>query len=113
MSITANTGPFLGFGGSNNPDRGPSGFDQGVGLLDPREPFSYKPGGNNAYMWAAPGRICVIQQVPAALAANNIALSQTPTAGTALYADGRNRCHRLDLHQACRYRGDRHRSPGH
>jgi len=84
MSISAFTGPVLGFGGSNNPDRGPSGFDQGVGLLDPREPFSYKPAGNKAYMWAAPGRICVIQQVPSALAANNIAASQVPVAGTAL-----------------------------
>lgn len=84
MTATHNAGPLFVFGGSNNPDLAPSSFDQGIGLPDPRSPFKYQPLSRNAYMWPAPPRICVINQIPAALLANNIAASQVPVDGVAL-----------------------------
>ena len=52
MSITANAGPLVIFGGTPtgvtpqdyNPERGPSMFDQGYSLLDPRVNYTYEPG---------------------------------------------------------------------
>lgn len=59
MSITALSGPFVSFGLTltstagtgisgneveHNPQRGPSVFDLGIGLADPRQAYQYKPG---------------------------------------------------------------------
>lgn len=53
MGITAVSGPFLGFGitqtssglvGEYNEERGPSIFDLGATIMDPRSQFNYKPG---------------------------------------------------------------------
>lgn len=91
MALTGFTGPLVVFGeaasSDNNPDRGPSLFDQGIALADPRTPFRYNPGSASSrvtYGWLGGVRLSVIDQVPAALSANNIATSQTPVAGTAL-----------------------------
>jgi hypothetical protein len=89
MTITANAGPLVTFGqnpqSDYNPDRGPSLFDQGSGLLDPRTPYTYQVGGASPlYGFLGSTHIPVIQAIPSALAADNIAASQTPTAGTPL-----------------------------
>lgn len=53
MGITAVSGPLLSFGitqtssglvGEYNEERGPSVFDLGLGMADPRSQFNYKPG---------------------------------------------------------------------
>lgn len=87
MTITALSGPFVTFrdgvadpnaGTVVNPETGPSVFDQGTMLLDPRAPFTYIPGN-------APGAPCrgflnceslVIDQTPAAATNTNIAAAQ-------------------------------------
>lgn len=69
--------------GSNNPDRGPSLIDQGIGVLDGRA--GYNTTRRGAIAWHGDsGGICVINQTPQTLTATNIAGSQTATAGTAL-----------------------------
>jgi hypothetical protein len=70
-----------------NADRGPSVFDQGMALMDPRGPFAYLPGqraGSPIYGFLGTTGIPTLSVVPSALAANNIAASQTPIANTAL-----------------------------
>lgn len=94
MSITAFSGPVVAFGGAPlgsandyNADRGPSLFDQGAGLMDPRNPFSYLPGqraGQPTYGFLGVTGIATISAVPATLAVANIAASQTPVAATPL-----------------------------
>src|SRR5581483_8171617 len=63
----------------------------GFALLDPR--WGYRGGGgqagfgNNAYLglgWMACGDVELINATPSAIAANNMAASQAPTAGVAL-----------------------------
>lgn len=90
MSISAVSGPLVQFGQSPyaaqeyNGDRAPAVFDQGTMLLDPRTPFTYLPGGaitSAAYGFMAGGELIVVDAAPAALAANNIAASQSPAAG--------------------------------
>lgn len=94
MTITAFTGPVVTFPDSNapgaaagaNPEAGPSLFDHGLGLIDSRYPFTYKPGSD----FGAPTKgflsttVFVIDQVPSALAVANIAASQAPTTAVAL-----------------------------
>lgn len=96
MSITAFSGPVVAFGSGAqingaaadyNADRGPSIFDQGQALMDPRAPFAYFPGqraGSPVYGFLGTTGIPTLTVVPSALAANNIAASQTPVANTAL-----------------------------
>lgn len=97
MSVTAIDGPFIVYGQAAaagglgnaqdyNPHRGPSLFDQGAGILDPRFPFSYEPGGKNTrpYGWWGTTLIPVIDQVPSTLTTTAIAGAQVPVAGTAL-----------------------------
>ena len=71
----------LGQGGSNNPNKAPSMFGQGVGLLDDRA-------GYNTARWGVLG-FCggiytTINQTPSTLTATNIAGANTATAGTPL-----------------------------
>lgn len=91
MTITAFSGPVVSFGqapfADYNPELGPSLFFGGVGILDPRQAYTYEPGqdfGNVVAGFLGTNRILTVNQVPSALAANNIALSQTPVSGTAL-----------------------------
>jgi hypothetical protein len=96
MAITAHSGPLVVFGGipasastspDYNSDRGPSLFDQGTGLMDPRVPYMYKPGigaDEPVYGFLMGNFIKAINQVPSTIAAANLAASQTPVAGTAL-----------------------------
>lgn len=96
MSISALHGPLVimksnpsgssGPAGSanQNPQEGPSPITQGVGLLDPRFPFTYYPGQATTrpvFMFVGGGDYITINAVPSALAANNIAASQSPGAG--------------------------------
>ena len=71
----------LGQGGSNNPNKSPSMFGQGAGLLDDRA-------GYNTARWGCIG-FCggiytTINQTPQTLTATNIAGANTATAGTPL-----------------------------
>ena len=92
MTQTAFTGPIISFGQGAAPtdynaDAGPSLFFNGGGILDPRTAYTYKgnrSNGGNTYGFLGFTHIPTIQAVPSALAANNIAASQTPVAGTAL-----------------------------
>ncbi len=90
MAISAFAGPLLTFGadpfGDSNGDQAPSVFQGGVAIADLRTPFRYRPGQSivgPVAGWAG-GSYTVIDQVPSAIAANNIAASQTPVAGTPL-----------------------------
>lgn len=89
MTVSAFSGPLVAFGASpssseSNPDRGPSLFDQGIALADPRTPFAYSPGGNSPSVtgWLGGTRLQVISQVPSALATNNIAAAALAVSGT-------------------------------
>lgn len=88
MANTAMDGPLIvagQFSGDYNPNRGPSMFDQGVGLIDPRSAFAYAPGGNvGAVGWYGTSSVHAIDQVPSAITTNAIAAAQVPVAGTAL-----------------------------
>lgn len=89
MTTSAWAGPIVAFGRSasgsdTNPDRGPSMFDQGFALLDPRAVVGYTPGRERATGWMAASRLPLIDAAPSALAANNIAAAQVPVANTPL-----------------------------
>lgn len=87
MTKTAFTGPLITYGdrnppgtgstGSANIDKGPNLFWGGNGILDPRVGYNTTRAG--AIGWGCGNGIPVLDQVPAALAANNIAASQTVT----------------------------------
>jgi len=93
MSLAPKAGPFisyrakmLGSVGTQssflNADEGPSLF-LGSGLLDPRFQFTFSPGqrpGQNTFGFIN-NEYALINQVPSAIAANNIAASQSPGAG--------------------------------
>jgi hypothetical protein len=68
-------------------------FDQGVGIMDPRVPFSYDPGAvfggaaigeRGAYGWWGTSPICIVNQVPSTLTVDAIAAPAVPVAGTAM-----------------------------
>ncbi len=94
MTITAFDGPLVTFPASpqtgtpsnTNPESGPSMFNHGMAILDPRYPFTYLPGqnfGKQVSGWLAV-RSQTIDQVPYTTTANNLAGAQTATAGTAM-----------------------------
>ncbi|CAH1677878.1 hypothetical protein [Chelatococcus sp.] len=84
MAITAPSGPLVVFGGSNNPDAGTSFGRRGFGIMDPRVPYSYHPGGSTVYGFLGTAHIPVIDAVPSTLAANNIAAAQAVGSATTL-----------------------------
>lgn len=90
MGITAFTGPLVTFGqapiSDYNANRGPSLFDVGSGLLDPRPQFTYDGlrFSGNIYGFGGLSHLPTLQAVPAVLAVNNIAASQVPVAATPL-----------------------------
>lgn len=62
-------------------DTGPSMFDRGVMLADPRTPFNYQPGSPSGGRGWINSEMLVIDAVPSQLQAANIAASQSPGAG--------------------------------
>lgn len=98
MGKTILSGPVLAYGAVPNTAgglgsmldysavRGPSGFDQGYVLLDPRVPYCFAPGNeNNPYGWLAGGfGYQVMDQTPSAAATATLAAAQVPVAGTAM-----------------------------
>lgn len=97
MTITANSGPFIAFGltqGSTgqvqqyNEDRGPSLFDLGSGMEDPRYQFDYEPGswiGNSSIprVYGLYANQAFVDYVPATI---NTSAFQTSSASGALVA---------------------------
>lgn len=95
MTISTLSGPLVSVGqppaisgmpGDYNSDLGPSLFWGGTGILDPR---GTNQGSGSAaspmfYGFLGSTRIPLINQVPSAITAANIAASQTPTTGTTL-----------------------------
>lgn len=78
--------PLSGMPANTNPEAGPSFFNHGLMLLDPRGPVTYIPGqnfGKQVSGWFSM-RCEAINQVPSVLTANNIVAAQTATANTAL-----------------------------
>jgi hypothetical protein len=105
MSTTAWKGPLIAFGQgapsggglgqASDPSgsRSPSLFDQGLGIMDPRAPFTYQPGAvmggtaigdRGAYGWWGTTKIAICNQVPSTISATAIAAAQVPVAATAL-----------------------------
>lgn len=96
MGITAISGPHFVFGltqGSTgqvqeyNEERGPSLYDLGVGLMDPRYNFNYKPGSAvGTRVFGFYNNEAVVDYVPMTLQTSAIAISsaQTLASGTAL-----------------------------
>lgn len=91
MAVSAFAGPIvsygvMGIGINGNPDRGPSVFDQGIALMDPRSQFTYTGAGASpqVYGWFGGTRLQVITQVPSQLSTTNIAAAQLAVAGTAM-----------------------------
>ena len=83
MTTTAFAGPLVAFGAASssesNPDRGPSLFDQGYGILDSR---NYQGADAPRYGWLSTGDIPLISQVSSTAAVNNIGASAVPVSGT-------------------------------
>ncbi len=90
MTITAFSGPIIGFGqnpvGSEyNPDLGPSMFWGGAGLMDPRLAYAYQPGrarSAGVFGWLGFDNITTISAVPYTKAAGAIVASANPTGAT-------------------------------
>jgi hypothetical protein len=88
MSITANSGPYVSFGQGPypdyNPEAGPSLAFAGWGLLDPRSPFTYKPGQDfgavNAGFVSSP--FMTLNITPAAIGVGAVAAAANPVSGT-------------------------------
>ncbi len=87
MSKSQFSGPLIisgdGFS-SANPDAAPSLAWGGVGLVDPRFNYAYGAGANAVYGFAPGSDALLVDQVPSAIATNNIAAAQTTTSGTAM-----------------------------
>jgi hypothetical protein len=87
MTKSAFSGPLIAYGqrlplgnaGPTNPDLAPSVFWGGVALLDPRLGYNVTRRGVLGFLGT--DNICVINQVPSAIAAANIAASQSPGSG--------------------------------
>jgi len=91
MTISALTGPVVSFGqgvsSDSNPERGPSAFDQGLMLADPRAPFCYAPGSNAGrpfYGWLGGTDCAVLDVVPYTLTVGAIAPAAHAVNGTAM-----------------------------
>ena len=90
MTITAFSGPIIGFGQSPsgseyNPDLGPSLFWGGAGLMDPRLAYAYQPGrarSAGVFGWLGFDNITTISAVPYTKAAGAIVASANPTGAT-------------------------------
>jgi hypothetical protein len=96
MGITANSGPYVGFGitqsssglvSQYNEERGPSLFDLAQGMLDPRSQYNYKPGSPvGTQIKGFFDQTGLVDYIPFTAGSSSIALStgNAPVAGTAL-----------------------------
>lgn len=95
MGITAISGPQLVYGITQtstggtteyNEERGPSLYDLGNGMLDPRAQLNYKPGNavGKPVFGIYDGTRAEVNYVPSAVSSNNLATNQAPVANTAL-----------------------------
>jgi hypothetical protein len=86
MSITANSGPYVAFLDSNNPETAPSCFIEGSAFLDPRSFYTYTPGQNMGEITAAFGTFGMLTCAasPSANATANIAALANVVSGTAM-----------------------------
>lgn len=99
MGITAFPGSVIVFGQAParstgplptdyNSNDGPSMFNVGAFIMDPRYAYAYSPGNAPTavvYGWGGiGGSIPVIDQVPTVVSTNSVAQSQVPASGTAL-----------------------------
>ena len=90
--MTAFEGPLIvygarnppGQGGSVNPNKAPSPFNQGVGLLDDRAGYNNNRWGCITWMGSGGSMIPLINQVPQTLTTTNIAGTSTAVSGVAL-----------------------------
>lgn len=94
MGITAISGPHLVYGITQsssgtvteyNEERGPSLYDLGAGLADPRVAYSYDPGspvGTKIYGWIR--QTAYVDVIPTTKSTNSIAQAQAPVAGSNL-----------------------------
>lgn len=94
---TAISGPHIVYGdrsptgtgatGSNNPDKAPSTYWGGTGVIDPRAGYNMTKAG--CVGWAGnTNSLLVIDQAPATLSATNLSAAAVPVAGTALTLAG-------------------------
>ncbi len=97
MAITAWSGPLVGFGISQassglvsqyNEERGPSVFDLGQGMIDPRSQYNYKPGSPvGTQIKVLFDQTALVDYIPFAATSSSIlpsSASGAPVAGTAL-----------------------------
>ena len=96
MGITANSGPFVGYGQTTtsngavteyNEERGPSLFDLSFGMADPRPAYNYDPGSAiGTKVIGLFDNIGFVDFVPTALSSNLLAISSntTPSAGAVI-----------------------------
>jgi hypothetical protein len=98
MALSSMDGPLVVYGQSPVPagsqrgiaqdyngQRGPSFFDQGVALMDPRYPFAYQPGElGGATGWFGTSLVHALDVVPSTASLVSIAGAQVPVAGTPL-----------------------------
>ncbi len=93
MGITAESGPLIGYGLTQtssgqvteyNEERGPSLFDLGGGMLDPRYQFNYKPGAAvGSRLYGIFDNYAYVDYVPATINSCSIfGASAMPAAGT-------------------------------
>ena len=88
MAISSFSGPVVtfpsvsiaGLTANTNPEEGPSLFNQGTGVLDPRPPFTYVPGQNFGYgtYGFLTAQSLVMDQAPTTAATNNIVAAAVP-----------------------------------
>lgn len=96
MAITAWSGPLVGFGitqtssglvGQYNEERGPSVFDLGQGMMDPRSQFNYKPGAPvGTQIKVLFDQTALVDYIPFAAGSSSIVVSSatTPASSTLL-----------------------------
>lgn len=91
MTVSASAGPLIAFGGQsgqdNNPQGGPSLFQGGGGLLDPRSFYTYYPGQRTnkpIYGFQSNAMIPVLDVTATAASPALLAAAQAPVAGTPL-----------------------------
>ena len=96
MTITANSGPYVGFGITQtasglvtqyNEERGPSLFDLNTATMDPRSQFNYRPGSPvGTQIKGLFDNLGQVDYIPFTAGSSSIALStgNTPVSGAAL-----------------------------
>lgn len=84
MTINAVAGPDVSFATPNAYECGPDLSSFGIGVLDPRSPWNYKPGqnfGSATCAWGATSRLTTLNAIPMTLSATLIAAAAHTTGG--------------------------------